>query len=174
MWRCCDLRGMYRCIYVSLRMLGLLKIVTSWEIISDWGFTRWLGLSDPFVEHVYGEIALKHGIPSLKTSREFNDTIFLCKLTNGLVDCPALMRDLMYGVSVRKTRQNDSFVIGNHLPLYVVNCVCKFTNDRGVDVFEVHLMETRAILIGFKWGTVLRRQVTVTAACFVFEYYVCA
>ena len=57
---------------------------------------QWLGLSDTFMEHVYSEIALNLHIPFFKTLREFNDMKFLYKLTNGLVDYPALMGELMF------------------------------------------------------------------------------
>ena len=61
---------------------------------------------------------------------------------------------LTYKFPVRITRQNDSFVIGNCSSLYTSNCSttikCKFSSDRGIDVFEVDLIETEAILFGFE------------------------
>ena len=49
-----------------------------------------LGLSDPFVV-VCGDIALQLWILSLKTSRWFNNMKFSFKLTNGFLDCFALL-----------------------------------------------------------------------------------
>ena len=53
----------------------------------------------------------------------------------------------------------------------MANCpttrTCKFANDRGVDVFEIDLMATEAVLLGFGCETVFWKLVTVTAACFV-------
>ena len=78
--------------------------------------------------------------------------IFLCKPTNRLVNGPALLGYLMYRVPVRRTRRNDSVVIGNYSSLYTMNCsitrMSKFVNDRD-NVFEVDLIETKTILLGF-------------------------
>ena len=56
-----------------------------------------LGYSESFIEHVYGEMALKLRIPSLKTFREFNDMNFLFKFTNCLVDCPQNYLKIKFG-----------------------------------------------------------------------------
>ena len=97
-----------------------------------------LGSSHPFVEHVCSDIALELQISSLKIVREFYDMKFLFKLTNGLVDRPAVLVYLMFRLPVRITRQYNSFVIGNYSLLYAENCpktkMCKFANDRDIDV----------------------------------------
>ena len=115
-----------------------------------------LGSSDLFVEYVYTDIAFKLRIPSLKTSGEFSDMKFLFKLTNGLVDCLALMGNFMLRVPVKRTRQNDSFVIGKYSLLYTPNCLVtrmwKYANDRGIDVYDVVLLDNKATLIDFEWS----------------------
>ena len=49
----------------------------------------------------------------------------------------------------------------------MVNCtimrMCKFTNDRGVDIFDVVLLDIKAMLFEFERGTIFQKLVTVTA-----------
>ena len=76
------------------------------------------------------------------------------KLANGLIDCYAILGHLTYKVPVKKIRQNVSFVNGNYEANYPITRMCKFANDPGIDVFEIDLIETEAILLKFERGTI--------------------
>ena len=76
----------------------------------------------------------------------------LFKLTDGLVNCSAVLGCSMQRLPVRRTEQNDSLVIENYSMLYTAQFgkMCKFENVRGVDVFEAVLLDIKATMFGFE------------------------
>ena len=120
-----------------------------------------LSLSDPFVEHVYGETVSKLWVTSLKTSREFSDKKFLFKLRNSLFDFLVPMGYLTNRVPVRTGQM--ILLIGKCSSLYIANCPI----TRTCNWCFWNCIRYRSYIAWIWTRDIFRKMVIITQACFV-------
>lgn len=95
-----------------------LGLVTELERVQN-RFLRLIGVRMGFryTEVPINEVSFLLGLPSLSDRRSLMDSVFLFKIVNGLLDCPALLEKLEFHIP-RQSRHQQIFVRSHHSTAY--------------------------------------------------------
>lgn len=116
-------------------------------------FSHRIGSPMLFNNHDYTEMLLKTNLPTLKSSRCYQDLLFLYKVINSLIDSPELIENINWHVPARILRPTQTTFqreIESEELLYrnVLSRACRYINEKlnEVDLNFLSLNECKRIL----------------------------
>jgi hypothetical protein len=112
-------------------------------------------LKCPYSSTNYISICKRHHLVPLKQRREIADIIYLLNITNGVTDCPELLRKLNFNTPTRSKRHHPPISISSASSNYRQNSFLnrasrnlnKLTEEIDIDIFNSKIPSVRRNLV---------------------------